>query len=145
MNKICIILITIFLFSACQKTGEKDRLKFSGVYVTDCKFQSNIDNSKQYLRFYPNGKFINATTVCEITSEDLKKWFHLKGNKSDFLQVGTYKIKENKIELLTVKKNESVKYTGILKNNVLDLKWKSSITKTSGKEKYQFSEIVNMK
>lgn len=140
MNKIYITLLTLFLFSACQKTEEKDKLKFSGVYVTDCKFVSDIDNSKQYLRFYPNGKFINATTVCGTTNEDLKKWFHLKRNGSEFLHIGTYKIIENKVELLTVEKNGSVKYTGLLKNNILDLQWKSSITKTSGKEKYQFSK-----
>jgi hypothetical protein len=84
MIRTIFIIYIVTLFSAC-KNAATDSVKFSGVYATNCSYSGVVTGSKQWLRFFPNGKVTSTLTFCEARPEDLIKWFHLENDDGNFI------------------------------------------------------------
>jgi hypothetical protein len=141
MIRTYLILFIAIFFSSCKK-NEPDSIQFSGIYVTNCDYKGDSTGSKRWLRFFPNGKVASTLTICEANPEDLKKWFNLETDNKNF-NIGNYAVNGEKIDFTFVGKNGSIKYSGILKNGAVDVKWKIASTGYYVPEIYHFAKFKN--
>ena len=137
------LCLTIFYFANAQ-TFDSSIIRFDGFYQTkgDIDKQDN-DTTYSYLRFYPDGKVISVTS--EGTALDLKDWFNLK---MDNPGIGNYdyKVKRGKIYFSTTSREGTVIYHGkVKKDYYLLLKFKSLINGRTGREKYYFVKVEDLK
>jgi hypothetical protein len=139
-NPICQILFIFFCSIVIGQEGENELIKYNGLYETKCELVKNdVDGVKGYLRFYPNGKIISTSTICDATPEDVKSWLNLN---MDNLSLGKYQLKNRKIVFYTTSTNGTVNYKGkINRREVLRLSWKSLINGNRGRGKYMFTLV----
>ncbi|HBD27225.1 hypothetical protein [Flavobacterium sp.] len=138
------ILILLTCFSVFGQTDQIDTIKFDGIYETTCRYEKDdAEGYQSFLRFYSNGKVISVTTDCDGPTSDLKDWFNMD---MEYLSVGSYETKGNKISFSTKSKNGTVNYSGrITKKGFIKLKSKSSINGYKSQEHYQFIKITGLK
>ncbi|MGX1927774.1 hypothetical protein [Flagellimonas sp. 2504JD4-2] len=144
MNKLTIVLFC-FISICCYGQNEKNELiKFNGLYETKCEYEEDDDEGTQgYLRFYPSGEVISASTECEGTAFDLKDWFNLE---MEYLNVGYFELDGKRIRFSTTSKNGTIHYYGrIDKNGNLKLNSKSLINGYESREEYSFVKVIGLK
>ncbi|WDO14540.1 hypothetical protein MH928_07540 [Flavobacterium sp. WW92] len=139
----------LFLFTCLQLSnlsfGQKsntEKIKFDGFYESKCIFDDDDkEGSKDYLRFYPNGKVISVATDCNATAEDLKEWFNIQ---SQSVSIGDYTIKGKNIYFKIKGITGEIIYKGkIIDQYSLSLKHRSLINGDKGKENYRLIIIHN--
>lgn len=103
-------------------------LKFEGVYISS--------KDKHFLRFYPNGKVIGATTSG--SASDVKPWLKIE---SEMLGCGLVSINGNTISISTHSTYGTVNYEGVIREDgSLELSSHSLINGyKSGKRIYEFN------
>ena len=136
------ILFSLILLFSSGPIEENSIIEFNGIYQTECEHGKNDNKGgKKYLRFYPNGKIISASTYCDTTPNHLKNWFNM-GMKHP--NIGDYKIKGRKITFSTTSDSGTVEYKGrITKKGLLKLKLKSLINGYKDNEVYSFIQLGN--
>lgn len=140
--RIAFLLFFIYSFVFGQKNTDK-KIYFNGIYETECDFINSEEGEKSFIRFYPDHQVITAGTVCDATIDDVKVWFNLDSKN---VSVGKYQLKNNKISFFSKSKEGTVKYKGkISKDGILNVRLKSLINGFRNDEKYQFTEIKNLK
>ena len=138
-----LLVLTISHFANAQ-SFDTTKIRFDGFYQAkgDIDKQDN-DTTYSYLRFYPNGKVMSVTS--EGTALDLKDWFNLE-MKGPSVGSYDYIVEKGKIYFSTTSREGTVIYHGkIKKGYYLLLKFKSLINGRSGREKYYFVKVDNLK
>jgi WD40 repeat protein len=102
-------------------------LRFDGLYQSK--------NAKyDWLRFYDDGTFIDATTAGG-TPEQVAKWFD---RKNESMTRGKYTINGAKVAFTIVTPRGNIEYEGVLTGERILLNYKSLITGNKGEEEYHF-------
>lgn len=141
MTKTLFIVYISILLLACNKP-KPNCVKYSGVYATNCSYRGVVSGSKQWLRFFPDGKVASALTFCDVRPENLVKWFNIDNTDRNF-HVGIYSVNDGNMRMSFLEESGSIEYSGIIQNEVIEFRWESSITGSAGDEEYHFIEIGN--
>lgn len=125
---VSIILIATFRVYSQDST----KVRFDGVYQTETR-----NNTRSFLRFYPDGTVISATSTGQ--AKNLSNWFTKEKYNKPWDSRGKYEIKNKNIYFTTSSQSGTVVYEGVIKTEYeLSLNIKSLINGNQQKDIYYF-------
>lgn len=112
-------------------------VRFDGVYQ-----EITEDYSVIYIRFYKNGKVLQASTIDD--PEKSAEYLVPSNCGNGYVTEGSYQIESDIISFTTSDKECSIAFKGVIKNNQLHLNLKSSLSDKHHDLIFKFIEIENL-